>query len=76
MMAMNTLTVAQGLLRDILASIGPLTKMFAKSVKPTVKAAIVVITYWLVVYKFIKAKITNVKPVRVLLKRTILLYDS
>lgn len=65
MMLMNSLTVAQGLLKDIFASVGPLLKMFASSVKPTLKAAIVVITYWLVVYKFIKKAIVDVKPVRV-----------
>jgi hypothetical protein len=41
-------------------------KIFAASVKPTLKAAIVVITYWLVVYKFVKKAIADVKPVRVL----------
>jgi hypothetical protein len=66
MMAMNSLTIAQGLLKDIFASVGPVLKIFAASVKPTLKAAIVVITYWLVVYKFVKKAIADVKPVRVL----------
>ena len=66
MMLMNSLTVAQGLLKDIFASVGPLLKIFARSVKPTLKAAIVVITYWLIVYKFIKKAIVDIKPVRLL----------
>ena len=66
MMAMNSLTVAQGLLKDILSSVGPVLKIFAASVKPTLNAAFVVITYWLVVYNVVKKKIGDFKPVRVL----------
>lgn len=64
MMLMNSLTVAQGLLKDIFASIGPLAKLFASSVKPGFKAALAVMMYWLVVYKFVKAQIMDVKAVR------------
>ena len=63
MMLMNTLTVAQGLLKDIFASVGPVVALAASSVKPALKAALTVIMYWLVVYRFIKAKVVDVKPV-------------
>jgi|EP01046_Picozoa_sp_COSAG06_P036646 hypothetical protein len=67
MMLMNTLTVAQGMAKDIFSSVGPLVALFASSVKPALKAALIVLTYWLVVYKFIKEKVTDMKPVCTLL---------
>ena len=45
MMLMNTLTVAQGLLKDIFASVGPVVALAASSVKPALKAALTVIMY-------------------------------
>jgi|EP01046_Picozoa_sp_COSAG06_P039414 hypothetical protein len=54
MMSMNAITVAQGMVGQIVPAIGPVIKLFRSTAKPAFKAAFAVLTYWLVVYKFIK----------------------